>query len=127
VPDAAPEALRPESSQAGALVTKAMLRAAARLEIRRSELASIIGVSEASLSRMSSGAASVSGKNQELALLFVRLYRSLDAWFGGNEESVRSWLRAPNVHLHGTPAELMTAVSGLIHVLEYLDAMRGKI
>lgn len=122
-----PEPLRHESPQPEAVVTKAVLRAADRFAIRRSELAAIIGVSEASLSRMGSGSATVSGKSQELALLLIRLYRSLDSWLGGDEEAARAWLRAPNTHLRGTPVDLMQTVPGLIHVIEYLDAMRGKI
>ena len=121
------EPLRHESPQPEAVVTKAVLRAADRFAIRRSELAAIIGVSEASLSRMSSGSATVSGTSQELALLLVRLYRSLDSWLGGDEEAAKAWLRAPNTHLRGTPVDLMQTVPGLIHVIEYLDAMRGKI
>jgi uncharacterized protein (DUF2384 family) len=126
-PPAHPEPLRHESPQAETVVTKAALRAADRFAIRRAELGAIIGVSEASLSRMSSGAATVSGKSQELALLLVRLYRSLDSWLGGDEEAAKAWLRAPNAHLRGIPVELMQTVPGLIHVIEYLDAMRGKI
>jgi uncharacterized protein (DUF2384 family) len=121
------QSLHRESPQAETVVTKAVLRAAERFEIHRNELGAIIGVSEASLSRMSSGAATVSGKSQELALLLVRLYRSLDAWLGGDEESAKAWLRAHNSHLRGTPIQLMQTVPGLIHVIEYLDAMRGKI
>jgi len=121
------EPLRRESPQPEAVVTKAALRAADRFAIRRSELGAIIGVSEASLSRMSSGAATVSGKSQELALLFIRFYRSLDSWLGGDEEAAKAWLRAPNTHLRGTPVDLLQTVPGLIHVIEYLDAMRGKI
>lgn len=65
-------------------------------------------------------------KEGELAVLFVRLYRSLDALLGGNDEQARSWIHAENHHLHGTPADLIRSVTGLMHVTEYLDAMRGR-
>ena len=63
---------------------------------------------------------------RELAALFLRLFRSLDALVGGDETRSRAWMHAHNHHLNGTPAELVRSVSGLVHVVEYLDAMRGK-
>jgi hypothetical protein len=64
-----------------ATVTTAAVRAARRLELRNKVLGRIIGVSEATVSRMKRGDYPLdpSGKPFELALLFVRLYRSLDA------------------------------------------------
>jgi hypothetical protein len=35
-------------------------------------------------------------------------------------------MHAHNHHLNGTPAEMVRSVPGLVHVVEYLDAMRGK-
>ena len=63
----------------------------------------------------------------ELALLFLRLYRSLDALLGGDAERCRKWLHAKNLHLAGTPADLIKTVTGLVYVNDYLDAMRGKV
>ena len=59
----------------GALVTKALLRAAARLELASKDLARILGLSEATVSRMSRGAYVLTPEQKpfELALLFVRL------------------------------------------------------
>jgi hypothetical protein len=63
----------------------------------------------------------------ELALLFLRVFRSLDALVGGQEEQAAQWLRAPNHHLHGIPVDRMKDIEGLVHVAEYLDAMRAKV
>ena len=41
-------------------------------------------------------------------------------------EQARRWIHAENHHLNGTPADLIRSVTGLMHVTEYLDAMRGK-
>jgi len=46
---------------------------------------------------------------------------------GGDEAAAHAWLHADNVHLGGTPAELMESVQGLVRVVEYLDAMRGNL
>ena len=115
-------------ARVAAVLTKAALRAAALLEISQRELAAIVGVSPATLSRIASGQRSFSPatKEGELALLFVRVFRSLDALFGGDDVNSRAWLRTENLYLAGIPIELMQRVKGLVDVADYLDAMRGK-
>ena len=92
------------------------------------QLALITGTSEASVSRLRSGRALDPGsKEGELALLFLRLYRSLDALVGGDDEKAREWLHAVNDHLGGIPVERIRTVEGLVDVVQYLDAMRGRL
>jgi len=70
----------PSRQPASAIVlTKALLRAAQLLELSSAVLARILGVSEASISRLASGARTIdpASKEGELALLLVRVYRSL--------------------------------------------------
>ena len=87
----------------------------------------LLGVSEASVSRLTRGRTiDPESKEGELAILFVRLYRSLDSLLGGDEAASRSWIHAPNHHLGAIPADMVRTVTGLTHALEYLDAMRGK-
>lgn len=113
---------------ADAVLTKAVLRAAERLGLRNRELALILGASESSISRLGrQRQIQPDSKEGELALLFLRLYRSLDALSGGTDERARSWLTAPNDHLGGVPAELIRRAEGLVDVVQYLDAMRGKL
>ncbi len=115
-------------TRSAAVLTKATLRAAECLELPHKSLAKILGVSEASLSRTGRGRSiATDGKEGELALLFVRLFRSLDSLVGGSESAAQKWLRADNDHLGGVPAEMVERVDGLVHVVEYLDAMRGKL
>jgi len=112
----------------GPVLAKAALAAAARLRLRNRQLAAIIGSSEASVSRLQHGRGlDPESKEGELALLFVRLYRSLDALVGGDDEKARAWLEAENDHLAGVPAERIRTVEGLVSVLQYLDAMRGRL
>lgn len=110
-----------------AVASKALLRAADTLQVPAAALARIVGSSEASLSRVRSGTRLVAlgSKEGELALLFLRVFRALDALVGGNPEQARAWLHAENDHLRGVPLERMQAVEGLVSVAEYLDAMRG--
>ncbi|MDH3285259.1 MAG: DUF2384 domain-containing protein [Acidobacteriota bacterium] len=121
------QASRDIPSEASVLTT-ATLRASERMGLSRRELSVALGVSPASLSRLSRGRAVDPGsKTGELALMVVRLFRSLDALVGGDEEAGRRWLRAENSHLAGVPAQLIRTVEGLVRVVDYLDAMRGKL
>jgi len=113
-----------------AVLTKAFLNAGDLLELSQRELADIVGVSEATLSRVcrtDSKNLEEGTKTFELAVWFVRIYRSLDALVGGNTEKARAWLRAPNVHLGAPPVELLKTIGGITDVARYLDAMRGRV
>jgi len=113
--------------QKAAVVAKAALRAAAQLKIPNRVLAQIIGVSEASISRAAQGAFRLDGKPFELALLFIRLFRSLDAIVGGDAAIAAKWLRADNVALGAKPLDLIQRIPGLTDVLAYLDARRALV
>ncbi|MDF2231235.1 DUF2384 domain-containing protein [Albimonas sp. CAU 1670] len=113
----------------GAVLAKAVLRAAARLGVTHDQLARVIGVSPSTVSRLKSGAARLERdqKSFELAALFVRLFRSLDAIAGGDEAAARAWLRAENLALGAPPIERILTVAGLVDVVDYLDARRAPI
>lgn len=110
-----------------AVLTKALLRAAGLLGLSSRLLARILGVSEASVSRLASGARTVdpASKEGELALLLVRVYRSLDALVGGDAAQRKAWLESHNRALNGRPIDLLQRTDGLVAVLAYLDAMRA--
>ena len=111
------------------MVTKAALRAAGLLNISNKVLARIVGVSEASVSRMGSGAYTLSPDEKpfELAVLFVRFYRALDAIVHGDDEVARAWLANPNAALGGIPLAMIQSVPGLVHAVAYLDARRALV
>ncbi len=114
---------RPDS-----VLATALLAAAERLGLRGRELAAVIGTSEATISRLRfSRRLDPKSKEGELALLLLRAYRSLDALVGGDDDKARLWLRAENDHVDGVPAERIRTVEGLVDVVQYLDAMRGRL
>jgi hypothetical protein len=112
-----------------AVLTKAALRAAGQLGLTNKLLGSVIGVSEATVSRMRSGDYSLQPgqKSFELAVLFVRLYRSLDAIVGGDDAVASAWLRNRNTMLDAEPLVLIQTVPGLMNVIQYLDARRAVV
>lgn len=112
-----------------AVLTKALIRAARLLGISRARVAQTLGVSEATVSRMYAGKhvlAPGRGKEWELAALLVRLFRSLDS-IVGSEDKARAWLNSDNAGLQGRPIDLIARAEGLVSVLHYLDAVRGRI
>ena len=114
---------------AGATLSKAVRNAAGLLEIRQNALARILGISAATASRLCAGTYQLSperGKEWELGILLVRLFRSLDALLG-HDADAKKWLNSDNLGLGRTPLALMESAEGLVSVLHYVDAHRGRI
>lgn len=117
------------NADAGPVLTKAALRAAERFGLSGRQLADIVGVSEATVSRWKRGDSLLEpgSKPFQLAVLLVRAFRSLDAITGGDEAVARRWLGAPNLALAARPVERMADVQGLVDVTTYLDARRAPL
>ena len=117
----------PRPADTAAVVTKGVMRAAGRLELPNRVLAAVLGLSEATVSRMGGGAYQLDPgtKPFELAVLFLRLFRSLDAIVGGDVAVARAWLRNPNTAFGAAPITLIESVAGLVHVVAYLDDRRA--
>ena len=119
------------------VLTKALLRASEDLGLSQKELARVIGVSESTLSRIAAArripdvrpvaSVVVARKEGELALLLLRVYRSLDALVGGDPRKLRAWFDSPNTHLGGVPRQRVQSAEGLVMVATYLDGMRGTL
>ena len=109
------------------VLTAATLRAAELLDISQATLARVLGVSPSTVSRMRQHAYQLEPgrKEWEFARLFVRMFRSLDSIVGGREADAKAWMHSENRALQKAPIELIVSVSGLIHVVDYLDASRA--
>lgn len=114
--------------EAAAVLAKAVSRAAAQLGIPNVALGRILGLSQATVTRLHQGSYRLEpdSKPGELALLLVRLFRSLDSITGG-QEAARAWLDGDNAGLNGRPRELILSPRGLVHVTDYLDAHRARV
>jgi hypothetical protein len=129
------------------VLAKAVLRAAQRLGVSNTELSPVVGITESSLSRMGKGAyrPGAGTKEWEACVHFVRLFRSLDAFAGGDEAAARAWLRTPNIGLAGldpedyrrpreelarlgiVPLAAARSIEGLLDVVAYLDSRRALV
>ena len=109
------------------VLTQATLRAADLLALQGSDLAKVIGVSDSTVSRYRSGAAEISATSKpgELALLLVRVFRSLDPLVGSDTQLRKEWMHSLNKALGGVPAQLILKPDGLTRTLSYLDGMRA--
>ncbi len=116
-------------AHADAVLTKAVLRTATLLGLGLVGLGRVLGVSESSIARLSSGARTIdpASKEGELALLLVRLYRSLDALVGGDAQQRSAWLTSHNRALNGRPIDLIATTAGLVTTVAYLDGARATL
>jgi plasmid maintenance system antidote protein VapI len=111
------------------VLTKALCNLVKFYSLTGKDLSKIIGISESSASRLGQGKKLISPdtKEGEMALLLLRIYRSLNAMVGNNHEKAKLWLNSQNKYFRNKPIKEMETIPGLIGVLNYLDAMRGKL
>lgn len=114
---------------AAVVLTKAVVRGAKLLGVNQATVAQALGVSTSTASRMFGGQYRLdsSKKEWELASLMVRLFRSLDSLVGGSETHMRAWVSSDNRGLRARPIDLLVSAEGLVRVVHYLDAARGRI
>ena len=117
------------ADESARVLSHATLKAAELLELSRVTLAQVLGVSEAGVSRLAAGVRRIdpTSKEGELALLLVRLYRSLDALVGNDGAQRCAWLEGFNRGVNGRPIDLIRRAEGLVSVVAYLDAMRAPL
>ncbi|WP_045858085.1 antitoxin Xre/MbcA/ParS toxin-binding domain-containing protein [Teredinibacter purpureus] len=119
-----------------AIVANGLTEACKHLGITQDQIATAIGVSRTTITRikkrahdnLDDAAFASNGKPFELALLVIRVYRSLYAILGGNQAAMKHWMNTDNQHLaNERPVDLIQSTLGIGRVIGYLDAMRGKI
>lgn len=112
------------------VLTKAVVNTATYLDIPKSKLARILGVSGATVTRLYTDAYLLTPDKKEwdFAVLLVRLFRSLDSIVGGSANDARKWLNSENMALAGKkPADLIDSTEGIVRVVTYLDACRAVV
>lgn len=120
-------ALRKPAVDPDLVLTQATVRAAAMLDMSNAALARTIGVSDATVSRYHKAQARIAptSKAGELALLLIRVFRSLDPLVGSDGDMRKAWMNSRNQALGGVPAQLILRPDGLVRTLAYLDGMRA--
>ena len=111
------------------VLSQAVVRATELMGLSKASLAKILGISPSSAGRLFSDQYQLhpDTKEWEIARLYVRLFRSLDAMMAGDETALRTWLASPNQALAAKPNDLIMDVAGLVHTLDYVDSYRAHI
>ncbi|HCS66640.1 MAG TPA: hypothetical protein DIW64_22695 [Cellvibrio sp.] len=111
-----------------AVLTKAVLNAADQLGLKQAELAAVLGMHRTAISRLKQNLnLEPKSKQGELALLLIRIARALFALTGGDKDWIKHFMHSPNQVTGGVPAQQIESIQGLIQVLQFVDALRGKI
>ena len=105
------------------VLTKALLNATKNMGISQTYLGNIIGKNKRELICDGIHPDSKAG---ELSLMLIRCYRSLYVLVGDNSEQISHWMQTHNKGTHGIPIRQISRIDGLVHITEYLDAIRGK-
>jgi transcriptional regulator with XRE-family HTH domain len=120
-------ALEQSQPSPDAVLAKALFRASEQLGLNQSDIAAVLGMDRTAVSRLKqSQSLDPASKRGELALLLIRLARALFALTGGDEVWIRHFMTSPNKVTGGVPAQQITSIQGLITVLQFVDAIRGK-
>lgn len=121
-------ALLKQPVEKNVVLAKAVLNAAEQLELKQTQLAAILGVHRTAISRLKSNPElDPSSKQGELALLLIRIYRALYALAGGDLDWMRHFINTPNLVTGGVPVQQIESITGLVSVVNFLDALRGKV
>jgi uncharacterized protein (DUF2384 family) len=111
------------------VLTTAVSRVAQFWGLTNAKLGAVLGLSAATVSRLRSGQARLdpASKSFEAGQFLLRLFRSLDALLGSDDQAARSWLATRNLDLGARPIDLIDSFKGLITVCDYVDAHRARV
>jgi len=123
------QAVKATRKDEGRILSTAVGRVAGIWKLTNEQLGAILGLSAATASRLRSGSFELdrSTKAFELGQYLVRLFRSLDALMGSDDEASMSWLRTVNLDLEARPIDLIRSFKGLNDVANYVDDHRAHI
>ncbi|MCB2078040.1 MAG: DUF2384 domain-containing protein [Novosphingobium sp.] len=121
--------LAPAAADRSEVLTSAITRIAELWNLSNGKLAAILGLSPATVSRLRHGQARLdpASKSFEAGQFLLRLFRSLDALLGSDDDAARRWLEADNLDLGGKPIALVDTMRGLIELCDYVDFYRARV
>lgn len=119
---------KPLREKAGAL-SGAVLRIGDVWSLSNAKLGSILGLSPATVSRLRAGTTALdpASKSFEAGQFLLRLFRSLDALLGSDDNAAKAWLNTVNLDLDGKPIDRIDTMRGLMEVCDYVDFYRARV
>ena len=110
------------------VLAKAIVKASEQLGLKQSEVAEAIGMHRTAFSRLKSKPSlDPKSKEGQLALIVIRISRALFALTGGDAYWIKRFMRNQNKMTGGIPAQQISSIEGLMSVLRFVDAIRGKV
>lgn len=115
-------------AEEGRILTVAIAKVAECWRLSDEQLATILGP-DVPVAGMRSGTAILGRSNPSFvaAQHLVRLFQSLDAVMGGDDEASISWLHTVNLDLGACPIDTMRTPDGLIAAADYVAQYRCVI
>ena len=94
------------------VLTHSALRAGALLGLSHVALAQALGLEQSTVSAMADGSAELQSDfpSGQLALTLIKIYQSLTANVGGDEQACKQWVCSHNTGLVGTPCSCKAKV-----------------
>lgn len=121
-------ALEHTSPTQESVLAKAVLKASEQLGLKQAELAAVLGVHRTAISRLKQNQSlDPLSKQGEIALLVVRIARALFALTGGDSEWIKHFMHTHNNVTGDIPAKQIESIQGLMTVVQFVDAIRGKV
>ena len=111
------------------ILSEAMARIAELWRLSNAKLGAVLGLSPATVSRLRCGRTQLdpASKSFEAGQFLLRLFRSLDALMGSDDQASRRWLETRNRDLDARPFDLIDSFRGLMTVCDYVDAHRARV
>lgn len=110
------------------VLAKAVLNAAEQLGLKQAELAAVLGLHRTAISRLKQKQSlDPLSKQGEIALLVIRIARALFALTGGDTDWIKHFMRTHNNVTGAVPAKQIESIQGLMTVVQFVDAIRGKV
>lgn len=104
------------------VLAKAFFNVGEQLGLKQQELAKVLGVDRAAISRLKTSLSlNPQSKKGEIALLLIRLARALFVITDGDTHWMRKFMHSHNKMTGGIPAEQISSIQGLMTVLRYVD------
>lgn len=98
----------------------ATIRSGQALGLKPDRTAAVVGCDQADFTQGLDPQSNPGGRG----LMLIRVFQSLDALLGGNQEMVLTWMNSPNDYFNVAPIELLEQAQGLDKVLGYLEAVQ---
>ena len=109
------------------VLTHSALRTGSLLGLSHAEFARALGLDQSTVSAMADGAAELQGvtPSGQRAFTMIKIYQSLTANVGGDEQACKQWVCSHNTGLAATPALLVQSEDEMNAVLAYLQSMEA--